>query len=107
MARGRLIYEPPRYMTVNQCVEQLLEIEEDRQEGCYSPNTISVGLARVGAFDQKIVCGTMSELLNVDFGGPLHSFIIPGKMHFLEAETVKRFSINPDTFDQFAEIIKH
>ncbi|RUS25894.1 tetrapyrrole methylase [Jimgerdemannia flammicorona] len=32
MARNRKIYEPPRYMTVNQAVEQLLEIEENRQE---------------------------------------------------------------------------
>jgi len=33
MARGRAIYEPPRFMTVNQCVEQLLEAEEDKAEG--------------------------------------------------------------------------
>jgi diphthine synthase len=32
LARGRKIYEPPRFMTVNQAVEQLLEIEEKRQE---------------------------------------------------------------------------
>jgi hypothetical protein len=30
--RGRKIYEPPRYMSVNTAVEQLLEIEEKRQE---------------------------------------------------------------------------
>ncbi len=27
MARGRLVYEPPRYMTVGQCAQQMLEIE--------------------------------------------------------------------------------
>jgi len=32
MARGRKIYEPPRYMTVAQCAEQMIEIEEDRKE---------------------------------------------------------------------------
>lgn len=31
--RGRKIYEPPRYMSVNTCIEQLLEIEESRKEG--------------------------------------------------------------------------
>jgi hypothetical protein len=30
--RGRLIYEPPRYMTVAQAVEQLLQIEDARKE---------------------------------------------------------------------------
>ena len=32
MARGRKIYEPPRYMTVGQCAQQLLEAEEIRIE---------------------------------------------------------------------------
>ena len=26
------MYEPPRYMTVTQCIEQLLEIEDKRKE---------------------------------------------------------------------------
>jgi diphthamide biosynthesis methyltransferase len=28
----------------------------------------------------------MAELLVADFGGPLHSFIIPGEMHPMEEE---------------------
>jgi diphthine synthase len=98
MARGRLIYEPPRYMTVKECVEELLEIEEKRGENVYTKDTIVVGLARIGADDQKVVSGTMEEMLDVDFGAPLHSFIITGKMHFLEAETLKRFAIDKDSF---------
>lgn len=107
MARGRKIYEPPRYMTVNQCIEQLLEIEDKRGEKAYTANTICVGLARVGANDQKIVCGTMLELLEADFGAPLHSFIIAGNMHFLEADTLRNFAINPTTFDQYAIVLDH
>ncbi|KAJ3305420.1 diphthine synthase [Kappamyces sp. JEL0829] len=107
MARGRKVYEPPRYMTVNQCIEQLLEIEDKRGDRVYSSTTPVVGLARVGAQDQKVVCGTMQELLDVDFGGPLHSFIIPGKMHFLEAETLRQYVLSLDSFDQYAEIEDH
>lgn len=33
MMRGRKIYEPPRYMTINQAIAQLLEIEANRKEG--------------------------------------------------------------------------
>jgi diphthine synthase len=32
LARGRKVYEPPRYMTINQAIEQLLEVEAKRQE---------------------------------------------------------------------------
>jgi diphthine synthase len=106
MARGRLIYEPPRFMTVNQCIEQLLDIEGNRQEGICTKNTICVGLARVGATDQKMVAGTMEELVGVDFGGPLHSFVIAGKMHFLEAESLREIAVDPSTFDQYAQIEK-
>ena len=31
-SRGRKIYEPPRFMTVGQAIEQLLEIEDRRKE---------------------------------------------------------------------------
>lgn len=63
MARGRLVYEPPRYMTVNQALEQLLEIEEIRNERAYTENSICVGIARLGADSQRIVAGTMRELV--------------------------------------------
>ncbi|KAJ3413744.1 diphthine synthase [Chytridiales sp. JEL 0842] len=107
MARGRKIYEPPRYMTVNTAVEQLLEIEEKRQENVYNKNTIAVGLSRVGAPDQRIIAGTMEELLTADFGEPLHSLVIAGEMHFLEADMVRGFAVNPETFDKYAQILKH
>lgn len=32
LLRGKLVYEPPRFMTVNQCIAQLLEVEERRNE---------------------------------------------------------------------------
>lgn len=84
MAKGNKDYLPPRYMTVNQCIEQLLEVEEKKQGGAYSKDTICVGLSRVGQETQQIVSGTMQELLKIDFGAPLHSFVIPGELHFLE-----------------------
>lgn len=93
LCRGRKIYEPPRYMTVNQCIEQLLESEESRKKGICGPQTQCVGVARIGQPTQLIVSGTMEELLNVDFGAPLHSFIICGKMHELEVEFIKAFAV--------------
>jgi diphthine synthase len=107
MARGRKIYEPPRYMTVNQAIEQLLEVEEKRQQGAYSRQTIAVGMARIGADNQMIVSGTMEELMSVDFGAPLHSLVIPGRMHFMEADLLKQFAINRETFVVNAEVMEH
>jgi diphthine synthase len=104
MARGKLIFEPPRFMTINQCIRQLLEIEESRNDKICTKDTLAVGLARVGSDEQKIVCGTMEELSEIDFGSPLHSLIIVGKMHFLECDLLMEFAINKTTFKEFARV---
>jgi diphthine synthase len=104
LARGRPEYLPPRFMTVAQAIDQLLDTEKNRGENVINENTIAVGLARVGQENQLIVSGTLSELLEVDFGKPLHSLVIPGRMHFLEAEFLRTFALNPQTFDQYCEI---
>ena len=94
-------------MTVNAAVEQLLEIETKRGENVYSKDTIAVGLARIGSPTQCIVAGTLEELLMVDFGGPLHSLVLVGEMHFLEADMLREFAFDKETFDRFAVVSNH
>lgn len=65
-------------MSINTALEQLLEVEQKRGEGAYSQDTLCVGIARLGAPDQQIVAGSMQQLLDVDFGPPLHCLIIAG-----------------------------
>jgi diphthine methyl ester synthase len=91
LARGRKVYEPPRFMTVNTAIEQLLEIEEKRGEGAYNDETMCVGVARLGSESQKIVAGAMRSLLEVDFGAPLHSLIIAGQLHSIEEEILELY----------------
>ncbi len=57
------------------------------------PDTVCVGLARVGAEDQIVVSGTMSELLHIDFGKPLHSLVVSGHLHPSEQDMMKYFSV--------------
>jgi diphthine methyl ester synthase len=95
LARGRPVYAPPRFMTVNTCIEQLLELEEKRGEGVCKRDTQCVGVARLGADDQAIVAGTAAELLEVDFGKPLHSFVICGELDDFEAQMLHLFRVKP------------
>ena len=88
------VYEPPRYMSVNTAIEQLLEIEESRGEGAYGPDTLCVGVARLGADSQSIVAGTMKELRDHDFGPPLHSLVIAGDTHVIEEEILSAYRIH-------------
>ncbi|KAJ5917332.1 Diphthine methyl ester synthase [Penicillium verhagenii] len=100
LARGRRIYEPPRYMTVAQCAQQMLEVEEDRKEGVCAPDRLAMGAARVGAPDQKLVVGTLTELAEVEMGAPLHSLVLLGRRtHDLERDYIRQFAVDQATFD--------
>jgi diphthine synthase len=56
--------------------------------------TLCVGLARVGAEDQKIAAGTLQQMCTVSLGEPLHSLVITGgNLHPLEMEMLSLFSI--------------
>ncbi|NXV71894.1 DPH5 synthase, partial [Atlantisia rogersi] len=106
LMKGRKIYEPPRYMSVNQAAEQLLAIIQNRRRQGAEPevteNTVCVGLARVGAPDQQIASGTLSQMSTVELGGPLHSLVITGTMHPLELEMLQLFSVDPSSFESNA-----
>lgn len=100
MARGRRVYEPPRYMTVAQCAQQLLEVEDERKERIYGKGSLAVGAARVGAQDQRLVVGTLKELCEVDLGRPLHSLVLLGRRtHDLERDFIREFAVDKATFD--------
>jgi diphthine synthase len=95
LARGRKIFEPPRYMMASQCAAQMLEIEAERKEGVYSLDSLAIAVARIGANDQKIVCGTLKQLTTTELGPPLHSLVLLGKRaHDLEKEYIEDFAID-------------
>lgn len=69
-----------------------MEIESYKKEGVATPDTIAVGIARLGAPDQTIACGKCSELGERDLGAPLHSLVIPAEdLHEIEAEFLDYF----------------
>jgi len=97
LMRGRKIYEPPRYMTVKQALDQLRAIEKDRGEGIAADTTEVVGVARLGREDQAVVFGTCAEVAECNMGDPLHSMVIPAEeLHEIEREFLKFHSCNKE-----------
>ncbi len=80
--------ENPRFMTVNQAIQSLLDIEKKRGEEVFTDETTCIGCARLGSQDMKIKTGSAKSLLYEDFGKPLHSLIVPGDLHFMEEEVL-------------------
>ncbi|URD91109.1 Tetrapyrrole (Corrin/Porphyrin) Methylases [Musa troglodytarum] len=93
LCRGRKCYEPPKYMTIHIAINQLLEVEETNGGSAYNAETKCVGIARLGNDDQMIVAGSMQELLDIDFGPPLHCLVIVGETHPVEEEMLEFYSI--------------
>jgi len=106
MKKGKVVFLPPRYMTVNVACEQLIEAVDDRvvdsgsgKGDPYNPKeTLCVGMARLGQQDQCIIAGTMEELIEQDFGGPLHCMVICGQVHDLELQFLKKYIVEGSSF---------
>ncbi|MBI2078249.1 MAG: diphthine synthase [Euryarchaeota archaeon] len=79
-----------RFMRAPEAVELLRAIEERRKENVVLPDTLLVGLARVGAPDARVVVAPASEWHSIDLGPPLHTLIVPGTLHFMEEEALAR-----------------
>ncbi len=77
-----------RYMTIKEALEFIRTIEERRQEGIIVEDTLAIGIARAGAKRPIVKAGSVCELMRYKFGEPPHILIVPGELHFMEAEAL-------------------
>ena len=83
LAKGKKIYEPPRFMTVNQALEELLEASKNSEnienKEMINEDNLCYGVARIGSETQIIKAGKIKDIVKYDFGKPLHSVVLCGK----------------------------
>jgi diphthine synthase len=79
--------QEPRYMTVNEGAELLLEMERNAG-GRLIEKQLAVGIARAGSDDAAVKADFFPRLIGYDFGGPLHILVVPAKLHFMEAKAL-------------------
>ena len=77
-----------RYLTVNLALKSLLELENQKKQQIISPKTLVVGVARAGSPEPTVKAGYVEDLVEFDFGAPPHTLIVPGNLHFMEAEAL-------------------
>lgn len=77
-----------KYMHAQEALKLLLEMEKKRKEKVLSNKTLVCVLGSVGSKAPKLRAGYLKDLQNEVFGEGLHSLIIPGKLHFMEAEAL-------------------
>jgi len=98
LAKGKKIYEPPRFMTVNQALEELLEASKNSEniqenKGLISEENLCYGVARIGSESQIVKAGKIKDIIKFDFGKPLHSVVLCAKtLSSIEKEVVEFYS---------------
>ena len=78
-----------RYMTATEGLKLLMDMEQQKQQRIISKDDIACVVARAGSKNPIIRADSIAELLTESFGAPLHSIVIPGRMHFMELEALR------------------
>lgn len=96
--------EEGKMMSANQGMEIMLGHERARRESVFTQESLVVVVARAGCDDEVVRAGRVMEMLEVDFGPPPHSLVMPGRLHFMEAEALKVFAGAPE--DAIDELVR-
>jgi diphthine synthase len=84
-------------VTPGEAMGGLLLAEGNFKRGVVSEKTFALVLSRVGREDGSLAAGAFSELSAKEYGEAPHSVVIPGTLHFTEAEAVSAiFSLPAD-----------
>jgi len=84
--------ENQRYMTVNEGLHLLLDMERRVGGGILGGSTLVCAVARAGSPDCMVLAGSMNDLMAKSYGRPLHAIVVPGKLHFMEEEALRVFA---------------
>jgi diphthine synthase len=88
--------EGKRAMTANEAIEIMFGLEEELRRGVFTPARLSAVVARAGSDDCLVRANRADRLSGEDFGPPPHLLIVPGRLHFLEAEALQVFAGAPE-----------
>jgi diphthine synthase len=84
-----------RIMTASDGIKVLIELESRKKKGYITDGTLLCIIARAGSESARVKAGWVKDLKIEDFGEPMHCLIVPGKLHFKEAEALVKFCSAP------------
>ena len=76
-------------LTIPEAIQVLFSLEDLKKAGAVTHDTLVVALARVEAPDCLVRADRAGNLVKNDFGDPPWSIVIPGSLHFMEAEALQ------------------
>lgn len=93
-----------RYLTANEAMKIMLDLESKEGKNVFTKKTLIVTIARAGSKNSVVKAGKVGDLINFDFGPPPHVLIVPGRLHFLEAEALQVLGDTPkEVVEEYVE----
>ena len=92
-----------QFLSINQALKMLLDIEEKNKKGVVTADTVALGVARAGSDSPTLKADFVRDLLISDFGPPPYSLIVPGDLHFMEVEALIAFAGAPVEFRRLSK----
>jgi diphthine synthase len=89
-----------RFMTANEGIKILKKIESKIGDGIFHDERLICVVARAGSSNPILKANYLKNLKNKDFGPPLHTLVVPGKLHFLEIESLEKIAKLPKYLSQ-------
>lgn len=74
------------FMTANEGMEVLLRLATARGSHWFTADTEVGVVARAGSVRPQVATGPIAALRDVDFGAPLHTLVVPGRLQVVEEE---------------------
>ncbi len=85
--------EESRFMSFKEALNYLLSLEKKIKKGIISEDSLVVVCAGLGSEKERIIFGKVKDVLQQDLDVFPQCLIIPSKLHFIEEEALKRFSL--------------
>jgi len=82
-------------MTANEAIKLLLEMERRKKEGIIKKDRL-LAVISISKDVRVVKAGYAGDMMDEDFGRHIHSIIIPGKLHIMEAKALVKIGGAPE-----------
>lgn len=80
------------FMSPREAFDEITEFGRERRSEILTDNTFACTVSRAGRPDSISLSGRIGRLKLAEFGSPPHCIVIPGRLHFQEAEALMAFA---------------
>ncbi len=81
-----------RYMTAPEGLRLILEMGTRLESTTINEESLACVVARAGSDQPLLAADHIKNLMDRDFGPPLHVLVIPGSLHFIEVDALMAFA---------------